>query len=658
MNNITHKAWLQQNQQYLMAAVAEVRAQLQEHYKKSPDVCTKDQPVSSSDDKQNTFQDLSPSPALETLCASFGLSSFERAILLLCAGIELDTSFSNLIAENSNRTAPVFNLALSVFPDPHWSALAPTSPIRRWRIIEVGTANCLTNSPLKIDERILHYLTGISYLDSRLQGMIRPVRESSELIDSHINLSQQMVKVWEETDRTSPSPIIQLTGEQHSSKQNIASKASSAMGLQLHVMDNGDIPVNPTEREALSRLWEREAVLSESALLVNCENVENQRAVNSFLENTHGIFIVSTREPLPLRDRASLSLEIPKSSTKEQLKLWHQALGPRAKKLNGQLENLAWQFQMDAQSVNTASAQMLGSDPCLEPDEMGAKLWDACRIQARQRLDELAQRIEPLAKWEDIVLPEAQLSTLREIAVHVRQRAKVYESWGFAAKVSSGLGISALFAGLSGTGKTMAAEVLANELKLDLYRIDLSQVVNKYIGETEKNLRKVFDAAEQSGAILLFDEADALFGKRSDVKDSHDRYSNIECSYLLQRMEAYRGLAILTTNMKQALDQAFLRRIRFAVQFPFPGAEQRAEIWRRIFPGQAPTERLDIIQLSRLDIAGGNIRNIAMNAAFLAAEAGDSVRMPHLERAARGEYMKLEKQMTELVISEKVISRQ
>ena len=184
--------------------------------------------------------------------------------------------------------------------------------------------------------------------------------------------------------------------------------------------------------------------------------------------------------------------------------------------------------------------------------------------------------------------------------------------------------------------------MLANELRLDLYRIDLSAVVSKYIGETEKNLRRVFDAAEEGGAILLFDEADALFGKRSEVKDSHDRYANIEVSYLLQRMEAYRGLAILTTNLKNALDPAFMRRIRFILQFPFPDAAQRAEIWRRIFPPETPTENLDAAKLARLNVAGGNIRNIALNAAFLAADAGKPVRMSDLLRAAQGEYTKLE----------------
>src|ERR1019366_1221704 len=236
-------------------------------------------------------------------------------------------------------------------------------------------------------------------------------------------------------------------------------------------------------------------------------------------------------------------------------------------------------------------------------------LWDACRSQARSRLDDLAQRIETRADWNELVLPAPQLAMLREIFAHVRRRAQVYETWGFAQKCARGLGISALFAGASGTGKTLAAEVLANELRLDLYRIDLSQVVSKYIGETEKNLRRVFDAAEAGSAVLLFDEADALFGKRSEVKDSHDRYANIEVSYLLQRMEAYRGLAILTTNMKDALDPAFLRRIRFVVQFPFPDAAERIEIWRRMFPTQTPVDGLDVAGLAELHVARGKIPN-------------------------------------------------
>jgi len=281
-------------------------------------------------------------------------------------------------------------------------------------------------------------------------------------------------------------------------------------------------------------------------------------------------------------------------------------------------------------------------------DRFETHLWRACRSQARPQLRDLAQHITPVATWDDLVLPNLQAQMLREMAVHVRRRMQVYETWGFAARSSRGLGISALFAGPSGTGKTMAAEVLANALDLDLYRIDLSRVVSKYIGETEKNLARVFDAAESGGAILLFDEADALFGKRSEVNDSHDRYANIEVSYLLQRMEAYRGLAILTTNRKSALDEAFLRRLRFIVSFPFPDATQRAAIWQHIFPSETPTDGLDFDTLARLNVTGGAIRNIALGAAFRAADAGTPVQMAHVVQAARTEYAKLERSFTDI----------
>jgi SpoVK/Ycf46/Vps4 family AAA+-type ATPase len=244
------------------------------------------------------------------------------------------------------------------------------------------------------------------------------------------------------------------------------------------------------------------------------------------------------------------------------------------------------------------------------------------------------------------VLPVPQLKMLRAIVAQQRYQTVVYHRWGFARPGERGLGVSALFVGQSGTGKTLAAEILAKELKLDLYRIDLSQVVSKYIGETEKNLRRVFDAAQKGGAVLLFDEADALFGKRSEIKDSHDRYANMEVSYLLQRMETYQGVSLLTSNMRSAIDSAFVRRLRFIVQFPFPDAQHRIELWKRAFPKHVPTAGLDYEKLGRLNVAGGHIRNIALSAAFLAAEASEPVRMQHLYAAACAEYDKLERPLT------------
>lgn len=354
-----------------------------------------------------------------------------------------------------------------------------------------------------------------------------------------------------------------------------------------------------------------------------------------------------------------LTLEVHHPSPAEQRQVWQTALGELVPSLNGQIDGLVSHFNLSAATIEATSWQFKTqhgkhnippSGETADSDNSFRSLWDACRVQARPRLDELAQRIEATAEWEDLVLPEKELGLLRDIAVHVRQRSKVYEQWGFAAKGPRGLGISALFAGASGTGKTLTAEVLGKALNLDVYRIDLSAVVSKYIGETEKNLRQVFDAAEEGGVILLFDEADALFGKRTEVKDSHDRHANVEVSYLLQRMEAYRGLAILTTNLKASLDQAFLRRIRFVVQYPFPDANQRLEIWRRIFPKQTPIENLDFQKLAKLSVAGGNIRNIALNAAFLAAEVDEPVRMKHLLQSARSEYMKLERALTEVEV--------
>jgi SpoVK/Ycf46/Vps4 family AAA+-type ATPase len=338
-----------------------------------------------------------------------------------------------------------------------------------------------------------------------------------------------------------------------------------------------------------------------------------------------------------LREGTALRFDLRGPTRAEQRELWLDALGEGAAALNGRLNEILTQFDFGRGQIAAASLESASA----------TSLWDACRTVARPRLDDLAQRIEASAGWDDIVLPPAQELALREISVHVRQRATVYYDWGFASKSDRGLGISALFAGASGTGKTMAAEVLGRELGLDLYRIDLSSVVSKYIGETEKNLRRVFDAAEEGGAILLFDEADALFGKRSEVKDSHDRYANIEVGYLLQRMEAYRGLAILTTNMKSALDGAFLRRIRFIVQFPFPDAGGRSDIWRRVWPAGIPLDGLDFKELARLNVAGGSIRNIALNAAFLAADQGAPVQMPHLLAAARTEAAKLERPLTD-----------
>ncbi len=609
--------------------------------------------------------DDGPSAALETLCATFGLSTFERSVLLLCAGIELDSAFAPLCAGaqgDANRAFPTFSLALAALPDAHWSALTPDAPLRRWRLIEVGAGPALTVAPLRIDERVLHYLAGVPQLDDRLAGLLEPIAPVgfADLAPSQAEVVRRIAAVWTAFRGRGGVPVIQLCGSSHGDCRAVAAAAAATVGLRAMAIAADLIPTAAAELDALLRLWQREAALGGAILLVESDGPDpavagddaRSRAPGAarLIERVGGLVIVSAREPCPIAFRPSVNFEVHRPTTDEQRAAWREALGTVADTNPAAVAAVASQFSMSFPSIRSVAAEALTNAKLSPGLDLAAAAWQSCRARCRTRLDGLAQRIEPAADWADIVLPEPQIRALRQMAIHVRHRTTVYETWGFAAKCARGLGISALFAGTSGTGKTMAAEVLANELLLDLYRIDLASVVSKYIGETEKNLRRVFDAAEESGAILLFDEADALFGKRSEVKDSHDRYANIEVSYLLQRIEAYRGLAILTTNLKSSLDSAFLRRIRFIVQFPFPDAPQRSEIWRRIFPISTPTDRLDPTKLSRLNIAGGNIRNIALNAAFHAAEAGEPVRMTHLREAAKSEYAKLERPLTEAEI--------
>jgi ATP-dependent 26S proteasome regulatory subunit len=647
--------WNEANQRYLMAALAVVREAIERHCVR-PEETQNAKPARDACKALEEAAAAMPSPsALEFLCTTFNLSAFERDLLLLCAGIELDSTFAAVCAEAQGdpaRAFPTLGLALAALPEAHWTALTPSASLRRWRMIEVGSGPILTLSALRIDERVLHHLAGVQYLDERLASLVEPLPLVNELAPSHRALADRIAALWTQA-ATAALPVVQLCGNDSADKRAIASAACAAIGLRVAAMSGQSVPTGPNELDGFMRLWGREAVLSNCALLLEFDDLDSSEAArvgagNRMIDGLSSPLIINTITRRTPR-KAVITFEVQKPTADEQRNIWQQALNAPSLDLNG--EALVAQFNLNLQKVQAAHAEALAQLPTngtpVAAEAFGAALWDACRMQARPRLDDLAQRIEPAAKWADLVLPEQQLRTLREIAVHVRQRMIVYESWGFGAKCARGLGISALFAGVSGTGKTMAAEVLANELRLDLYRIDLSAVVSKYIGETEKNLRRVFDAAEEGGAILLFDEADALFGKRSEVKDSHDRYANIEVSYLLQRMEAYRGLAILTTNLKSALDTAFLRRIRFILHFPFPDAAQRAEIWRHIFPTETPTTNLDHGKLARLNVAGGNIRNIALNAAFIAANARESVCMDHLLRAAQGEYTKLEKTLTD-----------
>jgi SpoVK/Ycf46/Vps4 family AAA+-type ATPase len=480
------------------------------------------------------------------------------------------------------------------------------------------------------------------------------------MAEEHIALAEEALH---SLDILSPNaPVVHLCGDDPRGQEDIAAVIARDTGRQLFILpienmaDLSAASSRPGHFETSSGnlselgaqfapLWTRESAILPAVLLVQCGAAALITAAKQMIERLPAPLILASRDPLIL-DRRLMRKIVDKPNPTSQKQIWAKALGPVGANLNGHLDEIAEQFRLSAETIAS-----IGSLVAATTDDSGTadpdKLWTACRSLSRPRLEDLAQRILPVAAWDDLILPETQKQTLRQLAAQARHRMTVYESWGFAGKGRRGLGISALFAGASGTGKTLAAEVLAKELRLDLYRIDLSAVVSKYIGESEKNLNQVFDAAEEGGVLLLFDECDALFGKRSEAKDSHDRYANIEVSYLLQRMENFQGLAVLTTNFKSAMDKAFQRRLRFTVDFPFPGVPEREAIWQRAFPPKTPTSGLNVKRLAQLNMTGGNIRNIALNAAFLAAEEGLPIQMKHLLQATRQEAIKTERPLSE-----------
>jgi ATPase family associated with various cellular activities (AAA)/Winged helix domain, variant len=590
-------------------------------------------------------------PALMILAQRLGLSEFERNLLLLCAAMDLDPSIANLYAQaqgDLTRPYPTFALAMTLFKDPSWDALSPERPLRRWRLIEISQpgATPLTVSALRADERIVNYLKGLTYLDDRLTPVVSPVSDpGGDVPNSQKDAAQAIAKQLSAIAPADAPPVVQLLGSDSPSKQIVTSLVCVALNLKPYRLDWSVLPTSPTELESLARLWQRESLLLRVALLIDTEAADGNHvgAVDHLLSRLHSTVFLATRNLWPRLARAPITAEIKKPTAAEQRACWAAALGNNA---TTAADALATQFNFNADTIRDIAQREL-DNAAAGGESLADRLWDSCRALTRPRVDALAQRLAPVARWEDIVLPATELALLHRIADQVRSRGIVYRDWGFARRMSRGLGISVLLSGASGTGKTMAAEVLANELRLDLFRIDLSAVVSKYIGETEANLRRLFDAAEEGGAILFFDEADALFGKRTEVKDSHDRYANIEVNYLLQRMESYSGLAILATNMKGALDQAFLRRLRMVVDLPYPSSVERRAMWTKAFPPEAKIAKLDFDRLAKINVTGGNIAVIALNAAFEAAHAGTSVTMPIVLNAARIEFRKLGRPINE-----------
>ncbi len=583
---------------------------------------------------------------LDGLVEVFGLTDFERDLLMLCAAVELDATAADAVSHIlvTPDPRPTLGLALACLPKAHWDALVPEAPLRSWQLITVSGGDTLVGQRATIDERILQHILGLPGLDRRLNGVVTSMAPDAKLYPSHRQLSTNLAE-WLTTNNQ--PTLVTLGGGDESARRSVAAAALHDAGASAMLVIAAGLPGPGPALHDTARLIDREWILSRRLPVLTGIDA-NSHVVAALLEMISTPVVITSGTTSDALDAAASRSrrheELSAPTPTEQRELWHTVIdGTYNDEMASAIEDVSHRHRLSANTITAIGREL--NDTTSQAD-VTSSLISLSRERSRSRLDTLAQRVTSQAGWDDIVLPQGHLALLRDIARHVKHRTTVYERWGFGDLTSRGLGVTALFAGESGTGKTLAAEIIANELELDLYRVDLAATVSKYIGETEKNLARLFDAAERSGAVLLFDEADALFGKRTEVRDSHDRYANLEVAYLLQRMETYRGLAILTTNLRSNLDRAFVRRVRFIVQFPFPNETQRAEIWRRTFPPQTPLENVDPHVLAKLTIPGGSIWSIALAAAFSAAEAQTPVTTELVLHAARTEYAKTDRALT------------
>ena len=644
--------WYAQNQLQLSTELQLLREDIHRCLGKQPLT------VAENNDTQNPSDFTS---GLDDLCTLFQLTAFERKVLVLCAAVQLDGEFSQLCGQllgKEELAQPNFDVALRLFFNSQWLPFSPQCGLRRWQLVELQEPSQPNLSPIRINETILHFIAGFGSEDTALAALTIPNSGLPTLADSQLAIAQNITELFNNTLNETLLPLVHLQGPEPSAQVAVAFNAAEKLGLPLKRIDAQLLPSDTSALQDLFVRMEREAILYHCLFIFECDDIQPSivRSVNYLCKRLSAFCMLSHNLTLANIGRDIIKLTVPRPTYDEQFRLWQTGL-KEPLFLNGsasQLTAIVDQFDMGVSKIQTVSRQWQ-IESNTEVSKSGPQLdllWRLCRKQARADISDLANIIEPSQlHWENLILPEEQLLTLHKILEQVKHRHKVYREWGFADSGAYGLGISALFSGASGTGKTFAARVIASQLKLDIYQIDLSSIVSKYIGETEKNLEKIFTAAENSGAILLFDEADALFGKRSQVSDSKDRYANMEVSYLLQRMESFSGLSILTSNYRSALDQAFIRRLRFIVQFPFPQSQERTAIWKGVFPPKLPKHGIDFDKLARLELPGGIIRSIAINAAFRAANEQE-LQMAHIREAAQEEYRKTEKTLVNTLVAD------
>ena len=619
---------------------------------------------------------------LPRLIALYGLDRFETDCLLVCLAPELDLRYERIYAylqDDVTKKKPSVDLILSLLSSsPHDKLIgrfhfADDARLLRTRLIEFVDDGTQGKQPLlarhlRLDDRIAAFLLGSDRVDTRIQPFSSVV--TPEMTLDALSLDQELtlrLRRFTQGESDGSSSVLYLQGPYGTGRRAVAralcveGKSEAQPRAAILEADVEKLLAGGETAFASSlALVYREAALQDSALLFTGFDhllTDNRKLlldefIRAVEQHPRLVFLSGETAWEPrdaLKNTSFARVQMLKPDASRRAELWSVALNGSVHPGHSvDFRELATKFRFSAGEIRDAAEtarnlarwrQGLATAITL-PD-----IYEGCRLRSNQKLAALSRKINPGYRWPDIVLPRARLQQLRDICNYVKHREQVLGEWGFARKRTYGNGVSALFAGPSGTGKTMAAEIIAGELALDLYKIDLSTVVSKFIGETEKNLSRIFTEAETSNSILFFDEADALFGKRSEVKDSHDRYANIEVGYLLQRIEEYDGVVILASNFKKNIDEAFVRRLQFVIEFPFPGAAERRRIWDVVWPQEAPIDaEIDFDALAeRYEITGGSIRNIALASAFLAAEDGNVVNMEHLFNATQRELQKMGK---------------
>jgi hypothetical protein len=620
---------------------------------------------------------------LPRIARLFDLSPFEVQAILICLAPELRRRYDRIYAylqDDIARQRPSVNLVLELLcteEEQRWIAralLAPQAPLRRNGLLQAfeDAASPSGSSDLaqllRIEARILDYLLSHATLDDRLidvVGLHHPTESPDEdFVDpALVETITMFVHCWVAHEPTSRQPaVVHVHGPQGVGKQQVALAACRVLESPLLHLDTRRLPPALDDAQTLLTAAFRESLLLGAPLYLSPDepfdgDTDRAAALRTALTVAVARYGWLTflggarawRHPEVFSDTAYTSIAVPMPNVGLRTLVWLHTLQATlhdtpADQLAGPL---AARFRLTPGQIR-AAARAVADQILIHSEQNPATfetLAEACRAQAQHDLAALASKIEPRHTWQHLIVPADTLEHLRQLCSEVRYEPVVHDDWGFGRHLSRSRGVSVLFSGPPGTGKTMAAEVIANDLQLDLYRIDLAGVVSKYIGETEKNLARVFTEAEGSNAILFFDEADALFGKRTEISDAHDRYANLETSFLLQQMEDYAGVVILASNLRDNMDAAFLRRLRYVVEFPFPDVSSRLRIWEGHMPAEAPVAKdVDYALLAeRIPVAGGNIRNIVLNAAFFAAADGGEIGMKHVLSGARREFRKIGK---------------